>query len=108
MAAWTIFQRINFTKVLNTAAHREGPTGLVVSNSKGFLFLRMSHEYTSDGSMALRRYQLRIQSVLSRANPFIAYAVSSDLDLWMPSVLSLMTGLKNGLGWQIGSPATSV
>lgn len=65
----------------------------------------MSLEYSSDGKDGSLKMPAKIQSVSSRASPFIASAVSSDLDLWMAPVLSLMTVLKNGVGWHTGSRA---
>ena len=98
-AVHQVYQVYSFA---NTAAHQEDPTGLGVSNSKDFLFLRLAHA-------ADRKYgsqKIPAKNPISFKQSQSIYSIS-DLDLWVASVLSLMAVLKNGLGWQIGSPAIS-
>lgn len=75
-----------------------------VSNSKDFLFRRLSHEYASDRKYGSQK--IPAKNPISFKQSQSIYSIS-DLDLWVASVLSLMAVLKNGLGWQIGSPAIS-
>ena len=72
--------------------------------SKDFLFRRLSHEYASDRKYGSQK--IPAKNPISFKQSQSIYSIS-DLDLWVASVLSLMAVLKNGLGWQIGSPAIS-